>query len=124
MRFVKGNLMKISPSTKPLIWGVIGGSIATMIVGFVWGGWVTGGTAHALAQTASSNAVVAALAPICVLQFNALPAAATQREAMLKLSSYQQADFIDKTGAAIMPGTVKASSGVARACADLIAKTS
>ena len=109
--------------TKPLIWGVIGGSIATMIVRFAWGGWVTGGTAKALAQTESSSAVVAALAPICVLQFNALPAAATQRDAMLKLSHYQQAELVDKTGAAIMPGTDKASSGVARACADLLAKT-
>ena len=119
--------MKISPNImpliKPLIWGVVAGSIATMIVGFAWGGWVTGGSAKTFAQTASHDAVVAALAPICVLQFNAQPGAAAQLVALKGLAHYQQSDFIDKTGAANMPGTVKSLSGVADACAELLTKT-
>ena len=35
-----------------------------------YGGWVTGSTAETLASQRASNAVVAALAPICVENFN------------------------------------------------------
>jgi hypothetical protein len=36
---------------KPAIWGAVLGSVFTMIVGFSWGGWTTGGTA----ETGSSS---------------------------------------------------------------------
>jgi hypothetical protein len=45
----------------------------TMIVGFTWGGRVTGGTARAMAVTMGEEAVVKRLAPICVVQFNEEP---------------------------------------------------
>ena len=35
--------MKFPTNTKPLLWGAVGGAAACMIVGFSWGGWVTGG---------------------------------------------------------------------------------
>ncbi len=34
---------------KPGVWGVVIGSILTMIVGFSWGGWTTSSTAYAVA---------------------------------------------------------------------------
>ena len=61
--------MKIPVETKPVLWGVVGGAIAMAIVGFTWGGWVTGGTAEAAASQRASSAVVVALAPICVEKF-------------------------------------------------------
>ena len=42
--------------------------VFTMIVGFSWGGWVTGGTARQTAETMARDAVVTRLAPICVTQ--------------------------------------------------------
>jgi hypothetical protein len=30
--------MAIPAQVKPAVWGAIGGAIATMIIGFVWGG--------------------------------------------------------------------------------------
>jgi cytosine/uracil/thiamine/allantoin permease len=47
------------------IWGLIGGAVIAMILGFVWGGWTTAGTAHGMTQ----KAVVASQAAICVAQF-------------------------------------------------------
>ena len=51
--------MTIPEWVKPAAWGVIGGAIAAMIIGFVWGGWVTGGTAGKM-ETASAEAAVVA----------------------------------------------------------------
>src|SRR4051794_20427370 len=120
--------MKIAQDTMPLIKHLVSGAavgaVATLLIGFIWGGWVTGGTAKTTAQLASRDAVVAALAPICVLQFNAKPEAATQLIALKALHSYEQGDLVNKSGAAIMPGSQSAVDGVARACADLLSKAS
>ena len=43
--------MQVPASVKPAIWGAIGGAAAAMIIGFGWGGWVTGGTAGEMAAT-------------------------------------------------------------------------
>ena len=32
------------------LWGAVGGAIVLAIIGFVWGGWVTGGTAQEMAE--------------------------------------------------------------------------
>jgi hypothetical protein len=37
--------MNVPASVKPAVWGAIGGAIAAIVIGFAWGGWVTGGTA-------------------------------------------------------------------------------
>ena len=47
--------MNVPASVKPAVWGVIAGAIAAIIIGFAWGGWVTGGTAGRM-ETASAEA--------------------------------------------------------------------
>ena len=32
------------------LWGALGGAIVLAIIGFAWGGWVTGGTAQEMAE--------------------------------------------------------------------------
>jgi hypothetical protein len=72
----KVKIMKISKemraAMKPACWGAVGGAIALAIIGFTWGGWVTGGHAKTLADAA----VTAALVPICADQFVAVGAPA------------------------------------------------
>ena len=53
---------------KPGLYGAACGAIALAIVGFSWGGWVTGGTARTMAADQSKADVVAALSLICVDQ--------------------------------------------------------
>ena len=91
--------MKIHPSLKPTLWGAVGGAVALAIIGFSWGGWVTGGTSRSLAMTDS------------VLQLAALK----------KVSSYDRTSLVEKAGWATMPGSTAPGSGVAKACAGLIA---
>ena len=38
--------MNIPIETKPALWGAAGGAVAAAIIGFTWGGWVTGGKAE------------------------------------------------------------------------------
>jgi formaldehyde-activating enzyme involved in methanogenesis len=45
--------MEISTSVKPAVWGAIGGAIAAMVVGFAWGGWVTGRTAGQMSDASA-----------------------------------------------------------------------
>jgi hypothetical protein len=113
--------MKISPNVKPALWGMVGGAIALAIVGFSWGGWVTSSTATAMADKQASVEVANALAPICLSQFNQ-QAGAEGKLVELKAikSSYEQASFIEKSGAATMPGSDKMLKGVSQKCAELL----
>ena len=96
------------------VWGLIGGAIIAMIIGFAWGGWTTSGTT----QRRSDEAVLAARAAICVAQFMKEPNHQEQLQALEKVSSYQRSTFIEKGGWDKMPGEEKAGSTVARACAN------
>src|SRR6266404_4946401 len=112
--------MDIHPSLKPALWGAIGGAAVLAILGFTWGGWVTGGSAQRSAESQASSAVVAALAPICLVQFQQKSDNVLQLAALKKISSYDQTSFVEKAGWATMPGSTAPTSGVARACAGLI----
>ena len=60
-------------SLKRLLQGAGIGAVATIVVGFGWGGWSLGSTADKMAKEQSERAVVAALAPVCADKFRALP---------------------------------------------------
>ena len=96
------------------VWGLIGGSIIAMIIGFRWGGLATSGST----QRMGDEAVLAARAAICVAQFMKDPNHQEQLQALEKINSYQRSAFIEKGGWDKMPGEEKAGYTVARACAD------
>ena len=58
-------------SLKRLLQGAAAGAVATIFVGFNWGGWSLGSTADKMAKERSEAAVVAVLAPVCRAQPNA-----------------------------------------------------
>ena len=51
--------------------GIAFGAVAAVTIGFMWGGWVTGGTAKAMTATAESSGRLSVLVPMCVAQFTA-----------------------------------------------------
>lgn len=114
---------KLPAQTQPFLWGTAAGAIALAIVGFSWGGWVTGATAQALAGGRAEAAVVSALAPICVAQFRKSADAAASLAALKGVSSWEQGDYVVKRGWATMPGdAAKPNYDVASACAAAIDK--
>lgn len=112
--------MKMPPELKPALMGAAGGAVALAVLGFTWGGWVTAGNAKTLAQQHASEAVVAALAPVCVANFRLDKDAAAQLVELKKARSWEHASFVEKQGWSTIPGTKRTDSVMSRACAELI----
>jgi hypothetical protein len=88
--------MNVPEWIKPAAWGVAGGAVAAMIIGFTWGGWMTSGTANEMAANLAETAVVAAYTPVCVA--NAKLAGADQMALLKAESSWSRDDFVLKAG--------------------------
>jgi hypothetical protein len=119
--------MKLPPflqaeSRNRLLQGVAIGAIATMVIGFTWGGWVSGGTAHKMASQSAVQATVAALAPICVEKFQGGAEAKATLAQLKATDSWQRDTFIVKGGWATFPGESEPNRNVAEACAALLNK--
>jgi dienelactone hydrolase len=106
---------------KPALYGAAVGATALAIVGFSWGGWVTGGTAVKMASDQARLEVVAALVPICIEQSKQDPQVVQTLALLKEASSYQRSDMIMKAGWATMPGSTDPSRDVARACMEKLA---
>jgi hypothetical protein len=103
-----------------LLQGLAVGVVATLVVGFGWGGWMLGSSAKTLADSTANSAVAAAIAPICVEQFQRSADAATNLTALKKVGTWKQAAFVEKGGWAVMPGSKTVGDGVPQACAALL----
>ncbi|CAN7614359.1 hypothetical protein [Neorhizobium tomejilense] len=105
------------PSKTVLVWACFITVIATIVVGFNWGGWVTGGSSRALSVTAGDTARGELASAICVQRFNAAPDAATKLTELKAIpDSYRKRQFIEAGGWATMPGQTSADSHVAEGC--------
>jgi len=112
------------PTKTVVFWSCVASVVLTMILGFSWGGWVTGGTARTTAEGMAQDAVVKRLAPICVVQSGRDAAKAVKLVALKEESSWQRGDYVGKQGWATMPGEQEPDSRVAQACAALLIPTS
>ena len=118
-------LPKLPAQTSPFLWGAATGAIVLSIVGFNWGGWVTGGSAETLALERAQAATVAALAPICVAQFRASSGRSASIAEMKDIATWQHTEYVAKRGWATMPGSgadAEPNREVASACAEAISQ--
>jgi hypothetical protein len=106
-------------SLKRLLQGAAAGAVATLFVGFYWGGWSLGSTAIKLADEQANAAVVAALTPICVEKFLQNSDAKANLAVLQKISSnWEQGQYLEKGGWATQPGATSPDYHLARACAE------
>lgn len=108
------------PTKTVVFWSWIASMILTMIIGFTWGGWVTGGTARAMANAIGEDAVVKRLAPVCVVQFNEDAGKVQKLKGLKETGTWEQADYVKKQGWATMPGEPEADGKVASECVKLL----
>jgi hypothetical protein len=107
---------------KPGAWGLVIGSILTMVVGFGWGGWMTSAGAESMASQRSNAAVVTALVPVCLEKSRIDPSAARKLAELEALtSSGEQVDAVIRDGWATI-GSGEANRDVAEACASQLVK--
>jgi hypothetical protein len=117
------NLPTLPEKTEPFLWGAVAGAVVLAVVGFNWGGWVTGGTAEKRAAERAEQAIVASLVPICVSQFQKSPEATGRLTALKATQSWEQGEYVSKGGWATMPGsTAEPNRQVADACAEALSK--
>jgi hypothetical protein len=102
-----------------LLQGAAAGAIATIVVGFYWGGWSLGSAAEKMAKERSEFAVVAALAPVCADKFRALPDADAKKAALSKVDSWKRRDEFPKEFVTL-PGESYPNSALVDACYTLV----
>jgi hypothetical protein len=106
------------PTKSVLFWACVAAIIATIFIGFSWGGWVTGGTARTMATTAADEARGQLGAEICVERFNAAPDAAAKLAELKALpDANKKRQFVEAGGWATMPGQKGADRRAAQGCA-------
>ena len=83
--------------------GIAIGAVATIAIGFIWGGWVTGGTARSMSSMAENSGRMSVLVPMCVAQFTAADGAVAKFKAA---SSYSKetvvSDYVKTVAATSM----------------------
>jgi len=101
---------------KPGIYGALSGAAFVTIVGFVWGGWVTGGTAHDRAIAMSRDDVVAAMVPVCLGMAQADPDRVAKLAVIRDTQTYQRRNALMAAGWATVPGAETPNRDIAQAC--------
>jgi hypothetical protein len=86
-----------------LFWACAGSVAVATIIGFSWGGWVTGRSAREMATDSAAQARQELAAIVCVDRFMAAPDAGVQLTALKEISSsYAQSKFVEEGGWAII----------------------
>ena len=113
-------LRDVRPTKTVVFWSWVGSAVLTMIIGFAWGGWVTGGTALKMAEKMGDDAVLKRLGPICVVQATRDAGKDQKLKQLKETDTWQRGDYVEKQGWATMPGEEKPDSNVASECARLL----
>jgi pimeloyl-ACP methyl ester carboxylesterase len=105
---------------KPGAYGAVIGAVAIMVVGFSWGGWMTGGGATELAADRAHDEVIAALVPICLQISQNDPDRVTKMATITEATTYQRRDAVMAAGWATVPGAEAANRDLAQACIEVL----
>lgn len=118
---VAQQLRDYTPTKTTLFWSAAGAAIVTMVAGFTWGGWVTGGTATEMAEDAAEQARAQLAAVICVERFVNAKDAVAQLAALKETSRWQRKKFVEDGHWTTLPGMEQPVKGAADLCADQLA---
>ena len=102
--------------------GALVGAVATMIIGFNWGGWVLGKTAENNAALRVNTALVQAYGPVCIERFKQQPNVEAKWVELTKVETWRRDSYIQESGFATPPGSTSPNAAVADACAEALSK--
>ena len=111
-------------SKTAVVWYCACSILATVALGFGWGGWQTGGAAAAMATHAADDARIELAAEVCISQFMRSPDRLARLASLRNAFNWQRTTFMNKQGWATLPG-MQPVNGAAGICVDrlLAAKT-
>ena len=110
------------PTKEHTIWIAIACVVATLIIGFGFGGWVTGGTARKMADEAAAAARNQLAAAVCAEEFMRAADARARIAKLEALEWWERDDHLAAGGWATMPGDKDADGTVAAMCAARLAE--
>lgn len=108
--------MQLPEWTKPALVGAGVGAVALAIVGFGWGGWLTGSTAAEMSSKQSMAATATALTPYCVAKSQSDPKATNVLAEIKEASNYKRRGIVEKAGWATPLGSEKPDRALAESC--------
>ena len=109
---------------RTVLLSAIGGAIVWWIVLGAVFEWMPPGSAERKADERAEAAILDVLTPICVARFNEDTERETKLEALKKVNSWNQEDFVVEQGWTTMPGNEKPETKIAQECARQILATS
>jgi hypothetical protein len=102
--------------------GACVGAVATMIIGFNWGGWVLARAAENDTTLRVNAALVQAYGPVCIERFKHQPNVEAKWAELTKIDTWRRDAYIKESGFATPPGSTSPNSAVADACAEALSK--
>jgi hypothetical protein len=105
------------PTKKHLFWIVAISVVATVVIGFGPGGWVSGGSAQKMADEAAAASRNQLAAAVCAEHFMRAADARARLAKLQALEWWERDDHVLAGGWATMPGDKEADSAVAEMCA-------
>lgn len=115
-------LQQYQPTKEHAVWITIACVVVTLIVGFGFGGWVTGGTARTMAGEAAATARNQLAAAVCAEEFMRAADARARLAKLRALDWWERDDLVAAGGWATMPGDKEADGVVAQLCAERLAE--
>ncbi|GGA41505.1 hypothetical protein [Pelagibacterium lentulum] len=112
--------MNIPVWIKPAAYGAAIGGVVVAIVGFSWGGWVSGGSALASANAAALQSRTDLASAICVQNFMADENARANLNELKALRDNQQRTYLEEGTWAIMPDQDAVTRDTAILCARML----
>jgi hypothetical protein len=110
------------PSKVQIFWAAVAAVAVTLIIGFGFAGWVTGGTAQKQVAEAAANARHELAAAVCVEDFMAGKDAGRLLVKLKGAGWFERSELLAKGGWATMPDRKEPSSVVATMCASKLSE--
>ena len=117
----KQRVAEFKPSKTLWFWSCVACIVLTMIVWFTFGGWVTGGTAKEMAQTAADDARAKLVASVCVEKFTTSSDFAVKLAKLKETNTWARSDMLEKGGWVTLAGMTEPLDDAAELCSDKLA---
>jgi hypothetical protein len=108
------------PTKTQWLWSCVGSVVATVIVGFWFGGWVTGGSASSMSEGAATSARAELAANICVDRFVNDPEFGAELALLKDASRFQRGRLLEEAGWTTLQGTDTPVANAAALCSEML----
>jgi hypothetical protein len=108
----------IQPTKKFVFWACVASIALTVLVGFKWGGWVTGSTAQLMADNGAADARTELAIASCIVRFGEGADVGVRLAKLKKTDSWMRGTYMEKAGWATPTGAEGPVQDAGERCAE------